>query len=105
VDPGIISNSFVVSALVGAIGWDLITWWWGLPSSSSHALVGGLVGAAVAKAGFHAVIFKGLAPIALFVVLSPALGMLLAAGLMTAVIWLLRGVALRRVDKWFRHLQ
>jgi len=105
VDPGIVSNAFVVSALVGAIGWDLITWWWGLPSSSSHALVGGLVGAAVAKAGFHAVIVKGLVPIALFVVLSPALGMLLAAALMTALIWMLRGAALRRVDRWFQRLQ
>jgi len=105
VDPGIVSNAFVVSALVGAIGWDLITWWWGLPSSSSHALVGGLVGAAVAKAGFHAIIAKGLIPIAVFVVLSPALGMLLAAALMTALIWILRGVALRRVDRWFQRLQ
>ena len=105
VDPGIVSNAFIVSALVGAIGWDLITWWWGLPSSSSHALVGGLVGAAVAKAGFHAVIIKGLLPIALFVVLSPALGMLLAAALMTALIWMLRRVALRRVDWWFQRLQ
>jgi len=105
VDPAIVSNAFIVSALVGAIGWDLITWWWGLPSSSSHALVGGLVGAAVAKAGFHAVIFKGLAHIALFVVLPPALGMLLSAALMTALIWLLRSVALRRVDRWFRRLQ
>jgi PiT family inorganic phosphate transporter len=105
VDPGIVSNAFIVSALVGAIGWDLITWWWGLPSSSSHALVGGLVGAAVAKAGFHAVLVKGLVPIALFVVLSPALGMLLAAALMTALIWMLRRVALRRVDWWFQRLQ
>src|SRR3569623_999791 len=105
VDPGIVSNAFIVSALEGAIGWDLITWWWGLPSSSSHALVGGLVGAAVAKAGFHAVIVKGLVPIALFVVLSPALGMLLAAALMTALIWMLRRVALRRVDWWFLRLQ
>jgi len=105
VDPAIISNAFIVSALAGAIGWDLITWWWGLPSSSSHALVGGLVGAAIAKAGFHAVVLKGLVPIALFVVLSPALGLLLAGALMTGLIWLLRGVALRRVDHWFRRLQ
>ena len=105
VDPGIVSNAFVVAALLGAVSWDLITWWWGLPSSSSHALVGGLVGAAIAKAGFHAVLLKGLVPIALFVVLSPALGMLLAAASMTALIWLLRGVTLPRVDHWFRRLQ
>jgi len=65
VDPAIVSNGFIVSALVGAISWDLLTWWWGLPSSSSHALVGGLLGAGVAKAGFHVVILKGVVPIAL----------------------------------------
>jgi PiT family inorganic phosphate transporter len=105
VDPSIISDTFIVCALVGAIGWDLITWWWGLPSSSSHALVGGLIGAGVAKAGFHVVMFKGLLPIAVFIVLSPALGLLLAGALMTALAWLLRAIALQRIDAWFRRLQ
>ena len=105
VDPAIVSNGFIVAALIGAIGWDLLTWWWGLPSSSSHALVGGLIGAGVAKAGFHVIILKGLVPIAVFIVLSPALGMLLAASLMTALGWILRRTPLRRVDAWFRRLQ
>ena len=105
VDPAVVSNGFIVAALAGAIGWDLITWWWGLPSSSSHALVGGLIGAGVAKAGFHVVMLKGVLPIALFIVVSPALGMLLAGGLMTAVIWLLHRSSLQKVDHWFRRLQ
>ena len=105
VDPAVISNGFVVAALAGAIGWDLITWWWGLPSSSSHALVGGLIGAGIAKAGFHVVILKGLVPVVLFIVISPALGMLLAGALMTGTIWLMQKTPLGRVDHWFRRLQ
>jgi inorganic phosphate transporter, PiT family len=105
VSSAIVTNGFIVAALLGAIGWDLITWWWGLPSSSSHALVGGLIGAGVAKAGFHVIILKGLVPIALFIVLSPALGLLLAAALMTGVTWIVRDRPLRRVDAWFRKLQ
>jgi inorganic phosphate transporter, PiT family len=105
VSSAIVTNGFIVAALLGAIGWDLITWWWGLPSSSSHALVGGLIGAGVAKAGFHVIILKGLVPIALFIVLSPALGLLLAAALMTGLTWIVRDRPLRRVDAWFRKLQ
>jgi PiT family inorganic phosphate transporter len=105
IDPSIVDNTLIVSALAGAIGWDLITWWWGLPSSSSHALVGGLVGAGVVKAGFHVVVLKGVLPIALFIVLSPALGMLLAGGVMAAVAWVFRHTKLQKVDRWFRHLQ
>jgi PiT family inorganic phosphate transporter len=105
IDPSIVDNTLIVAALAGAIGWDLITWWWGLPSSSSHALVGGLVGAGVAKAGFHVVMLKGVLPIALFIVLSPALGMLLAGGLMAGVVWAFRHMRLQKVDRWFRHLQ
>ncbi|HVZ73451.1 MAG TPA: inorganic phosphate transporter [Polyangia bacterium] len=105
IDPSIVTDTFIVCALLGAIAWDLITWWWGLPTSSSHALVGGLIGAGVAKAGFHVVLLKGLVPIALFVVLSPMLGLVLAAGLMTALAWILRKTPLRRVDAWFRRLQ
>ncbi len=105
VEPSIVSNSFVVAALIGAIGWDLLTWWWGLPSSSSHALVGGLIGAGIAKAGFGVVVLKGVVPIAIFIVVSPALGLVLAAGLMSAAAWLLRATPLRRIDRWFRRLQ
>ncbi len=105
VHASIISNGFIVAALIGAIGWDLLTWWWGLPSSSSHALVGGLIGAGIAKAGFGVVMLKGVVPIAIFIVVSPALGLLLAAALMTGAAWLFRATPLRRVDRWFRHLQ
>jgi inorganic phosphate transporter, PiT family len=105
VEGSIVSNGFVVAALIGAIAWDLLTWWWGLPSSSSHALVGGLSGAGIAKAGFGVVMLKGLVPIAIFIVVSPALGMILAAALMTGAAWLFRYTQLRRVDRWFRHLQ
>jgi PiT family inorganic phosphate transporter len=105
IDPSIVSDTFIVCALLGAVAWDVITWWWGLPSSSSHALVGGLVGAGVAKAGFHVVLLKGLLPIALFIVLSPALGLVLAAGIMTGLGWLLRMTPLQRINAWFRRLQ
>ena len=105
VDTSVVSNAFLIAALSGAIGWDLLTWWWGLPSSSSHALVGGLIGAGIAKAGVHVVELKGLLPIAVFIVLSPALGLFLAGALMTAVAWVFRKTPLRRVDAWFRRLQ
>jgi len=105
VHASIVSNAFVVSALIGAIGWDLLTWWWGLPSSSSHALVGGLIGAGIAKAGLSVVMLHGLVPIAIFIVVSPALGLVLAAALMTGAAWLFRATPLRRVDHWFRRLQ
>src|SRR3989338_614226 len=75
VDPSIMSVGVVFAALMGAIIWDLLTWWWGLPSSSSHALVGGFVGAAITKAGFGVLISSGLIKICLFIVLSPLLGM------------------------------
>ncbi|HXU64458.1 MAG TPA: inorganic phosphate transporter [Polyangia bacterium] len=105
VHASIISNAFVVAALIGAIGWDLLTWWWGLPSSSSHALVGGLIGAGIAKAGLSVVMLKGLIPIAIFIVVSPALGLVLAAGMMTGAAWLFKSTPLRTVDHWFRRLQ
>src|SRR5215467_7906151 len=82
IDPKIIDDAVLVGALGGAIAWNLITWWYGLPSSSSHALVGGLIGAGVARGGFHVVQVAGVSKIALFIVVSPVLGMVLAGGLM-----------------------
>jgi PiT family inorganic phosphate transporter len=90
---------------VGAIIWNVITWYFGLPSSSSHALIGGYGGAAVAKAGFHAIIVSGWTKVILFIVLSPLIGMALGYGLMVTVMWLFHRVAPARVDRFFRAAQ
>src|SRR5918998_373081 len=88
VDPGIVDHYVIFGALVGAIAWNLITWYYGIPSSSSHALIGGLVGAAIAKVGAGSLIASGLLKIVAFILVAPLLGMLLAAMLMIAVSWL-----------------
>jgi PiT family inorganic phosphate transporter len=95
----------VFGALVGAITWNLVTWYFGIPSSSSHALIGGLVGAAVAKAGTGSLISSGLIKTITFIVLSPLLGFLFGSIIMLVVAWLMVGVTPRRVDKWFRRMQ
>ncbi len=105
VDQGVVDHYLIFGALVGAIAWNVITWWYGIPSSSSHALVGGLVGAAVAKAGTWALIPAGILKIVVFIVLSPLLGMLLGALLMLAVGWIFVRTTPSRVDRWFRRLQ
>jgi PiT family inorganic phosphate transporter len=105
VRPESVDALVVLSALVGAIAWNLITWYSGIPSSSSHALIGGLAGAAVAKAGPGSLVLAGLAKTALFIVLSPLLGMTLGFGLMVGVMWLFRGSSPSRVDRLFRRLQ
>jgi inorganic phosphate transporter, PiT family len=100
-------DSFVILAgLIGAIVWNLITWWYGLPSSSSHALIGGYAGAAVAKAGFSAILWgsKWIQTIA-FIFISPVVGLLLAYALMIAVYWAFRGATPQKMDSWFRRLQ
>jgi len=105
IDPAIIDHHVVFGALVGAIAWDIITWYYGIPSSSSHALIGGLAGAAVAKGGVHTLIASGFLKTAAAIVLSPALGLLLGAMLMIAVSWICARTTPRRVDRWFRRLQ
>ena len=100
-----VDPTVILCGLTGAILWDLLTWWLGLPVSSSHALIGGFAGAAVAKAGFPALIWSGLGKIALFIVLSPGIGFVLGFVLMLAVLWLCRGSTPLRVDTWFRRLQ
>ncbi len=105
IDQGIVDHYVVFGALVGAISWNLITWWYGIPSSSSHALVGGLVGAAVAKAGTWALIPSGILKTVAFILISPLLGMLLGALLMLAVSWIFLRSTPSRVDRWFRRLQ
>jgi PiT family inorganic phosphate transporter len=105
VDPAVIDSAVVLAALVGAIAWDVITWWWGIPSSSSHALIGGLVGAGIAKSGAHVLDAPGLGKIAVSIVLSPILGLVLAFGLMVGVFWLFRRSTPARVDSSFRRGQ
>ncbi|MBI3938418.1 MAG: inorganic phosphate transporter [Betaproteobacteria bacterium] len=105
VDAAIVDQYVVFGALVGGIAWDVITWYYGIPSSSSHALVGGLAGAAVAKGGVDTLIASGFLKTAAAIVLSPALGFLLAIALMLTVAWLFARATPRRVDRWFRRLQ
>ena len=105
VEPGIVDHHVVFGALIGAIAWNLITWLYGIPSSSSHALIGGIVGAVIAKSGFSNLILGGIGKTVMFIFLSPLLGYLLASFLMVAVAWLFRGSSPLRVDNWFRRLQ
>jgi PiT family inorganic phosphate transporter len=105
VDPAVIDHVVIFGALVGALIWNLFTWWYGIPSSSSHALIGGMIGATLAKAGPSALIGSGILKVAAFIVISPVLGMLLGGLLMVLTAWVLRRAVPRRVDIWFRRLQ
>jgi PiT family inorganic phosphate transporter len=105
IDPAIIDHYVIFGALVGAIIWNIITWYYGIPSSSSHALIGGLVGAAVAKAGTGALISGGLLKTVMFIVLAPMLGFLLGSIIMLVVAWVFVRSTPRKVDVWFRRLQ
>lgn len=105
VEPSVVDQYVVFGALTGAIAWNLITWWYGIPSSSSHALIGGLVGAAVANSGFWAMVGSGLAKTIAFIFVAPLLGLVFGSGLMIAVSWLFLRATPARVDKWFRRLQ
>ncbi|ADO74782.1 inorganic phosphate transporter [Stigmatella aurantiaca] len=95
----------IFSALMGAIVWNLLTWWWGLPSSSSHALAGGMIGATVPVLGFQGLVGSGIAKIAAFIVLSPMIGLVLGTAMMLGSIWTVRKQTPLRVDAWFRRLQ
>ena len=105
VDLSVVSFAVIYAGLLGAIIWDLITWYYGLPTSSSHALFGGYAGAAVAKAGWGAIIPSGWTKTLIFIVLSPMIGMIIGLGLMTAIFWVFRRMGPGRVDHWFRRLQ
>lgn len=105
VRPEAINEYVILAGLIGAIVWDLITWHYGIPSSSSHALIGGLAGAAIVNAGISALIPAGIYKILLFIVLSPLLGLVLGFGIMVVVIWVFWRVRPSRVDRWFRRLQ
>ncbi|UDF34616.1 UNVERIFIED_ORG: inorganic phosphate transporter [Shinella sp. XGS7] len=105
VEPGIVDHHVVFGALIGAIAWNIITWWYGIPSSSSHALIGGIVGAVIAKAGASKLIAGGILKTVAFIFVSPLLGFLLGSLLMVIVAWLFRRSSPLRVDNWFRRLQ
>ncbi len=105
IDPAIVDYHVVFGALVGAIAWNIITWYYGIPSSSSHALVGGLAGAAVAKGGVGTLIASGFLKTAAAIVVSPLVGLVLAVMLMITVSWICANTTPQRVDRWFRRLQ
>ena len=105
VDPGVVDHYVIFGALLGAIAWNVITWYYGIPSSSSHALIGGMIGATVAKAGTGALVGSGILKTAVFIIVSPLLGFLLGSLLMIAVAWLFFKATPRGTDRWFRRLQ
>jgi PiT family inorganic phosphate transporter len=105
VQPGVVDHHVVFGALIGAIFWNFVTWWWGIPSSSSHALIGGIVGAVIAKAGASSLIASGVWKTVLFIFVSPVLGFLLGALLMLAVANLFRHASPLKVDNLFRRMQ
>jgi inorganic phosphate transporter, PiT family len=105
VQPGIVDTHVVFGALTGAITWNLVTWYYGIPSSSSHALIGGIVGAVIAKAGASALIASGVMRTVAFIFVSPLLGFLLGSLMMVGVAWVCRRATPSRVDRWFRRLQ
>src|SRR3990172_5274443 len=101
----VVDDWVILAGLTGAIIWDLITWYYGIPTSSSHALIGGFAGAAVIKAGFGSLIYSGLGKILVFIVLAPLLGLVLSFSLMVGVYWIFRRTHPGRVDGLFRRLQ
>ena len=105
VQPGIVDTHVVFGALIGAISWNLVTWYYGIPSSSSHALIGGIVGAVMAKSGAGALVAGGILKTVAFIFVSPLLGFLLGSLMMVLVAWVCRRATPSRVDRWFRRLQ
>ena len=105
IDINAVDSKVIFAGLLGAILWNIITWYFGLPTSSSHALIGGYAGSAVAKGGWHVIIPSGWTKTLLFIILSPVIGMILGLLLMTMMQWIFRGTAPSRVDKYFRRLQ
>jgi len=105
VEPGIVDQHVIFGALVGAIAWNVITWWYGIPSSSSHALIGGIVGATISKAGSGPLVASGLIKTVAFIFISPVLGFLFGSLIMVAVAWICRRSSPLKVDNMFRRLQ
>jgi PiT family inorganic phosphate transporter len=105
VDPNLVDQWVILAGLAGAIVWDLITWYWGLPTSSSHALIGGFAGAAVVKGGFGALVPAGLLKIGIFMILAPLIGFTVGSALMLATVWTFKNATPGRVDWLFRRMQ
>src|SRR5436190_22676732 len=105
IDQGIVDHYVVLGALVGAISWNIITWYYGIPSSSSHALIGGLVGAGVAKAGTWALVPSGILKTVAFIFISPLMGFVVGSFLLFCIAWIFRRSTPSRVDRLFRRLQ
>ena len=105
VDPTFVDSRLIFGALIGAICWNLITWYYGIPSSSSHALIGGLMGSALIKTGTTALLWPGILKTAAFIFVSPLLGLVLGASIMLLLSWTLFRQTPRRVDRWFRRIQ
>ena len=105
IDPSFVDSQVIFGALVGAITWNLITWYYGIPSSSSHALIGGMIGAAMIKAGPAPLLWPGILKTASFIFIAPLLGLAFGATLMLIVSWLCFRQTPKRVDRWFRRLQ
>ena len=105
VQPGVVDVHVVFGALIGAISWNFLTWYYGIPSSSSHALIGGIVGAVIAKAGLQSLVAGGIFKTVAFIFVSPMLGFLLGSLMMVLVAWVCRRATPSKVDRWFRRLQ
>jgi len=105
IDISAVTTAVILAGLIGAIVWDVITWYYGLPTSSSHALIGGYAGAGIAKAGVGILIPAGWTKTLLFIVLAPGIGFVLGFLFMVATLWIFRNFAPSRVDRWFRRLQ
>jgi len=105
VQPGVVDTHVVFGALLGAITWNVITWYYGIPSSSSHALIGGIVGAVIAKSGAGTLVSAGIIKTVVFIFVSPLLGFVLGSLMMVVVAWIFRRTRPSKVDKWFRRLQ
>jgi len=105
IDPSAVDVYVVCGGLIGAIAWDIITWLMALPTSSSHAIISGYAGAAIAKVGFKAILVKGWIPVIVFLIISPIIGMILGWAIMTIVSWLTRHSERYKAERRFRHLQ
>ena len=105
VQPGVVDTHVVFGALVGAISWNVITWYYGIPSSSSHALIGGIVGAVIGKSGAGSLVAAGIWKTVIFIFVSPLLGFVLGSLMMVIVAWTFRRMRPSKIDKWFRRLQ
>jgi len=105
ISPDFVDNAVIFGALIGAITWNVITWYYGIPSSSSHALIGGMIGAAMAKAGIAPLVAPGIIRTTLFIFISPALGLLIGGLIMIAISWGCYRIAPAKLDRWFRRSQ